>query len=238
MNNNENKGTLTKVLRGLLVIGVIVAVVGVGVYFYFSDVEESPGNKITAGTLDLTIQETATISEGALGAIGSQNCETAQNGIECTVEISNIAPTDTGTIVWVLKNDGSLPGYLTVNAVVDNEQGGDDTEPEQAAYADGANGGQNLDLGDMVTATLTRKIDTNNEETLLGYEENEPSFLGEVQDVLNEETDLDMDSGNTYTYTLVWELPNTNSTFDNLAQGDTSTINLTFTLNQVENQGR
>lgn len=224
MNNNQNKATLKRVLRGLLVVGVIVAVVGVGVYFYFSDVEESPGNKITAGTLDLTVMETATISEGALGRIDSQNCETAQNGIECTVEISNIAPSDTGTIEWTLKNDGSLPGYLTVAADIQSDEGGDPTEPELDAEEDYPG----FTIDKMLTATLL--ID--------GVEANtQTPSLASIDEFLNEEIDKDILATHSRTYTLVWEFPsNDNSTFDNVAQGDFATIDLTFYLDQTKDQ--
>lgn len=245
MNNNQNKATLKRVLRGLLVVGVIVAVVGVGVYFYFSDVEESPGNKITAGTLDLSIQETAEIKSSDWGKINDEEpiCTAADETtgeVTCHVEISNIAPTDTGTIVWTLQNVGDLRGYLTVVAAVSSDNG-TDTEPELTAVGEEGN----LDLSDMVTVILTKQVsgDEGNPDYLVGSKnvENglvEPGLLKQVEDAFNGEDDVPMDESTTSTYTLVWELPNTNSTFDNLAQGDTSTINLTFTLNQVENQGR
>jgi len=41
MGNSVKNATLIRVLRGLVVVGLIVTVVGVGVYFYFSDVETS-----------------------------------------------------------------------------------------------------------------------------------------------------------------------------------------------------
>ncbi len=56
------------------------------------------------------------------------------------------------------------------------------------------------------------------------------------RDKVDTQIDLNMDPEQIYTYTLVWELPNTGSTFDNLAQGDTATIDLTFYLEQVDNQ--
>jgi len=221
MGNSVKNATLIRVLRGLVVVGLIVTVVGVGVYFYFSDVETSPGNKITAGTLDLTIQETAEIKSSDWGKIDTSNCEEVKNGIACSVEISNIAPTDTGTIVWTLKNIGNLKGYLTVDADVTSDNG-TDTEPElTAAEAYGSN----PDLSYMVTTTLSGG----------SIIEPQTASLSEVETKFTQ-IDLNMDPEQIYTYTLVWELPNTGSTFDNLAQGDTSTIDLTFYLEQVTGQ--
>lgn len=223
MGNSVKNATLIRVLRGLVVVGLIVTVVGVGVYFYFSDVETSPGNKITAGTLDLTIQETAEIKTSDWGQITASNCEEVQNGIECYVEISNIAPSDTGTIVWTLTNIGNLKGYLTVDADVTSGNGTDDTEPElTAAEAYGSN----PDLSYMVTTTLSGGSIT----------EPQTASLSEVGTKFNTQNNLDMEPAGEIVYTLVWELPNTGSTFDNLAQGDTSTIDLTFYLEQVTGQ--
>jgi len=222
MGNSVKNATLIRVLRGLVVVGLIVTVVGVGVYFYFSDVETSPGNKITAGTLDLTIQETAEIKSSDWGKIDTSNCEEVKNGIACHVEISHIAPTDTGTIVWTLKNIGDLKGYLTVEADVTSDNG-TDTEPEEAAASEY---GENLTLSYMVTTTLSGGSIT----------EPQTASLSEVETKFDTQIDRPMDPEGEIVYTLVWELPNTGSTFDNLAQGDTSTIDLTFYLEQVAGQ--
>ena len=230
MGNSVKNATLIRLLRGLVVVGLIVTVVGVGVYFYFSDVETSPGNKITAGTLDLTIQETAEIEPiepNDWGRIDNPDtiCTTPDpttGEITCHVEISHVAPTDTGTIVWTLKNIGNLKGYLTVDADVTSDNG-TDTEPElTAAEAYGSN----PDLSYMVTTTLSGGSIT----------EPQTASLSEVETKFDTQIDRPMDPDGEIVYTLAWELPNTGSTFDNLAQGDTATIDLTFYLEQVAGQ--
>ncbi|NHN61157.1 MULTISPECIES: TasA family protein [Halorussus] len=97
-----------KVLGGLGVIGVASAGAGAGTFAYFSDTEESTGNTVSAGTLDLT-------PDGS--------------SVE-TFTVSDVKPTDSGTEAISLSNAGSLPGYLNVGVSLTADEEGQVREPE------------------------------------------------------------------------------------------------------------
>jgi len=48
-----------KVLTAVFVVGLVATMAGAGIYAYFSDTGTSTGNVFTAGTLDITMTETA-----------------------------------------------------------------------------------------------------------------------------------------------------------------------------------
>ena len=59
------------ILVSLLTVGLLASVIGVGTYAYFSDTETSVGNTMTAGTLDLSVNDqnplaTAVVTVGDL----------------------------------------------------------------------------------------------------------------------------------------------------------------------------
>jgi predicted ribosomally synthesized peptide with SipW-like signal peptide len=105
-----------KILVSMMVIGLVAALAGAGLYAYFSDTETSTGNTFTAGTLDLKVD-------------GQDD-----GGTVAYYTLSNMKPGDvTVYYKWVLKNTGSLPGKLSVtfSPITNNENGV--VEPEQAA---------------------------------------------------------------------------------------------------------
>jgi predicted ribosomally synthesized peptide with SipW-like signal peptide len=57
------------ILVSLVTIGLLASVIGVGTYAFFSDTETSSGNTITAGTLDLSVNDLNPLS-GSLITIG------------------------------------------------------------------------------------------------------------------------------------------------------------------------
>jgi predicted ribosomally synthesized peptide with SipW-like signal peptide len=102
-----------KILLSLMVIGLVAALAGAGLYAIFSDTETSTGNTFTAGTLDLKV--------------GGQD----DGGTVAHYTLSNMKPgDDTGYYKWVLKNAGTLPGKVSVTfSVIINYENGQ-TEPE------------------------------------------------------------------------------------------------------------
>ena len=122
-----------KKILGLTVAALLVmGLVGGGTWAYFSDVETSTGNILTAGTLDLT-PDTATI-----WVITYDVTDDVAPGWD-----NSLTPDS-----WTLTNSGTIDGDLTINiGAIDNEDVTRE-EPETDDLADTLNGdlGANLDV--------------------------------------------------------------------------------------------
>jgi predicted ribosomally synthesized peptide with SipW-like signal peptide len=118
----------------ILVAGIFV---GVGTRAIFSDTEKVSVADISAGTLDLKLS-------GADAVV--------------TVDIHNIKPGDTITEVWTLKNDGTLPGILSVefSAITNNDNLCNDPETaaEIAEYGAATGGNGEGELGAYLRAQV------------------------------------------------------------------------------------
>jgi spore coat-associated protein N len=102
--------TRRRILGGIGTIGAASAAAGAGTMAYFSDTEQSTGNTVSAGTLDLNVDSGNTATE--------------------TFSLTNKAPGDTGTATTNLSNVGSLDGYLafSVGDATNHEHGTNDPE--------------------------------------------------------------------------------------------------------------
>jgi len=87
-----------KMLLGMMVIGLVAALAGAGLYAYFSDTETSTGNTFTAGTLDLKVWDGTAWGNDVSGLIILDNMEPGAESDYITVKV---------------KNEGSLPGVLS-----------------------------------------------------------------------------------------------------------------------------
>ena len=110
---------MNKVLASLLMIGMVAAMAGAGTFAYFTDTETSTGNAITAGEIDLTVNDMNPLS----GPV---------------VTINDIKPC--WTELWVKKVVvTNNPGVLTMKIFDIVNDGGDDSyngassEPEYEA---------------------------------------------------------------------------------------------------------
>ena len=130
-----------KKILGLTVAALLVmGLVGGGTWAYFSDPESSTGNVLTAGTLNLI-----PLTEGASTA--TYSVTPGGDGVNGYVTFSSLAPGDTGSITWILYNDSSVSGNLTVSSTITFGDT-DDNEPELAVTVPHANnGGGNGDGG-------------------------------------------------------------------------------------------
>jgi len=100
---------------------LVISMIAVGTFAYFSDQETSTGNTITAGTLNLvplTVgNASATTSYSSVATTGGGD---AVNG---NVVWGNVGPGTTGTEEWVLYNSGSIGGVLSLNAIAPSVTG-------------------------------------------------------------------------------------------------------------------
>ena len=119
-NHNSFKITMNKVFISLIIIGAVGAVATGVTISYFSDTETSSGNTFTAGTLDLKVGD--------------------NDPTDWRFDISDIKPGDSGSEEAVLKNAGSISGYLhiTFNDLLDEENQCVEPEAETANQSESA----------------------------------------------------------------------------------------------------
>ena len=108
----------------MLAIGAMLAValIGGGVYAYFSDTETSSGNGATAGTLDLVLND----------------------NVAKVMSFSNVKPGDSGADNFKVRNAGSINGDLTVD--ISNIVNGPGTTPEPEPLPDNGELGANMNV--------------------------------------------------------------------------------------------
>jgi predicted ribosomally synthesized peptide with SipW-like signal peptide len=128
----------------MMVIGLVAALAGAGLYAYFNDTETAGQNTFTAGTLDLKVwdgdswEDNPTYNNVAewYGPTG---------WVWVSVNFSNVKPGDEFNLHWKLKNMGTLPGNLLieVTSIMNYENGRN--EPE--ASVDSTSGDLEGELG-------------------------------------------------------------------------------------------
>ena len=220
-----------KIIISFMAIGLVLALIGGGTWAYFSDTETSTGNTFTAGTLNLVPSTSGT------GPVGKYAVTAGGDGINGNVVFSNIGPGDLGSITWTLQNTGTLAGNLTMASVATFSENGTN-EPESAAIA--SNGGVDLGLGDLMGVRLKCGV-----TYILGDASNYVPFSS-LAAVLNAQNQSLAASGS-LTYALEWQIATdvkgagVDGKFgtaddvqvdDNIIQGDTGTVDITFTLTQ------
>ena len=67
---------IRSILGSILVIAVVIALMTVGTKSYFSDIETSPGNTFTAGTIDLTVNGKNPLEEAVVTIQDMKPCKT------------------------------------------------------------------------------------------------------------------------------------------------------------------
>lgn len=225
-----------------------VSMASAGVWAYFSDTE-STGGAIIAGTLDMVPTVIGT------GPSGKYTVTTGGNNNGGKVVFQNICPGDSGTITWVLTNDGSLPGTLTTNSTLAFSENGVPTEIEVAPPGTN-NADGNGDLDEFVGVTLQRGAGTDQTTAeaafsyLLGDGTNYVPLSGlkaELDDAVGQTLAAKDGSTDTIVYKLSWSIATEimgagpDGKFgtgddvqvnDNIIQTDTAQIDIFFTLNQ------
>lgn len=104
----------------VLVIGVAAAMLGVGTFAYFSDIEKSEGNKFIVGTVDI--------------AVDGENPWT--HSYEVSVDGDTLLkPCEKGWITFVIKNVGDNPVNVWKHLEVTDCNGGEPRYPTDAPVA-------------------------------------------------------------------------------------------------------
>jgi predicted ribosomally synthesized peptide with SipW-like signal peptide len=247
---------MKKILISLMTIAMVGALVGGGVFAYFSDVETSTGNTFTAGTLNLVPATSGT------GPVGKYTPTAGGDGINGNVVFTTLAPADSGTITWTLTNNGNLAGTLTIASTATFSDVSAN-EPENAVtvpHANNAGTGEFTlggDLDEFVGVKLQRGVGTDQATAIaafayiLGGADYYATF-SDLEAVLDAQSQaMAADSGNdTIVYRLTWNIasdilgPGPNGTLgeatgnddvaadDNIIQSDSATVDITFTLTQ------
>jgi predicted ribosomally synthesized peptide with SipW-like signal peptide len=205
---------------------LIISIVAVGTFAYFSDTAASTGNTWTAGTLVL--------SEVTLGASGNTTftgTPISTGGINGNVQFGPVVPGSSGTITWTLSNTGNVPGKLTlVSATTFNDTA--TNAPKTAALAalaisDPLAWGTPWDLSKEMMVWVTR-FDGTTTTDILGSTGTYVAMSG-LQAALNLEVSKTITIGTPMVYVIHWQVP---TTVGNEIQGDTAQLDITFTLNQ------
>ena len=220
-----------KILFSIMTIALVGALIGGGIYAYFSDVETSTGNTFTAGTLNLKV--------------GDDDPTTV------SINITDVKPTDTGTAAtWLTKNIGSISGTLDVSigSIVNNEN--TLTEPESAA-GDATGGATEGELGSLLKVAIWLDVDESSTWnsgdialqsdgttlTSTGVESLPYDYLdnygGDIHTSLITMTADDSGAGGTDEFQFMIDYDFPTDANDNQAQSDSAVFDVTFTLNQA-----
>ncbi len=202
---------MKRILYSVLSIAALAVLVGGATFAYFSDTETSNGNTFTAGTLDLLVD-------------GSNNNVVKFN-------VTNMRPGNQPKASYLLHNNGTLKGYLDLEniSVTNNENSCVEPEVEAGDTTCGTVG--DGELQDVVNLRLFIDyggdgwISTGDKVFYNGKVKNLPSHF-ELDESMNAGTDLHIVALFDW-----WSTPN-----DDLAQGDTFSLDMTFELAQTAAQ--
>ncbi len=199
----------TKILVSLLIIGLTaMAVGGAMTGAFFSDTEESTGNTFTAGTLNLQVGTSDATTYG--------------------FTFSDVAPGDTKTTETTIKNTGSIDaGTMSVAWTVTDSEPTGDTEPESVAESE--LGGNTYDISTMTEVVITYgTVDlTSDVESTCVTTTNGTLLLSELNGCTYDFGSLSAETFKDLEMKLILD-----SGTGNEYQGDQSTVEMTFNLEQ------
>jgi len=198
---SDNKMEINKkVLASIFIIGLLAFGLGYGTYSYFSDTETSTGNTFTAGTLDLKV-------------------DGADNPLPTYFTVSNVKPSDSGSVVIALSNAGSIDGTAKIHIKDVTNTEGENPEPETDKTEPG-------DLGGVLLMRI--QYDANNDgdyddagETIITDEINDLNCVLYTLGPLG--------AGASRNLKISWSVP---TTVGNAIMGDIVTFNIEFSLEQ------
>jgi spore coat-associated protein N len=216
---------MRKILGLTLAAMLVLALAGIGTWAFFSDVESSSGNILTAGSLDLTIDG------------GNSDVQLL------TSSIGNIVPGDSGNASCVLANVGTIAAELdiailnltndTVTTVdCEDDDGTDDggdlgEEVDMVLWIDADESGDFSD-GDIElnhTGANAYNASTNTTLDMVAID----NYDGVSWDAAFASLDENGGTNPAVTFKLDWDLPDAT---DNSIMTDTVTFDIEFTLEQ------
>ena len=204
---------MKRILKSLITIAAVATIAIASTNAYFSDTETSIGNTFSAGTLDLNVDGGDT------------------NVVKFTVD--NMRPGNQPKGSWTLANVGSLNGYLDLESIslTDTENGCLNPEVTAGDVTCGAPGVGDGELGDVVNLRLF--VDRNGDGWIsvgdtVFYNGPASAVAGNYE--LNEPINA---GGSTKIVAILdwWSTPS-----DNLAQGDSMQLDISFELAQTTGQ--
>ena len=212
-----------KKILGLTVAAMLVmGLVGGGTWAFFSDPEQSTGNTLGAGTLDLSL-------DGADAAV-------------TTLSVATAYPGDSGNGTTVLKNDGSLAAELEIEfSAITNTESVGSTEYESDVIGGGGVG----ELGGQATFAFFIDIDESSawNTSDIGLKSDNTTYVNGGATPLDYQT-LDSYDSNLWddvysgtmaaadqdNFIIMYQVP---TSANNTIQGDSLSVNITFTLEQA-----
>jgi predicted ribosomally synthesized peptide with SipW-like signal peptide len=203
---------------------LIISIVAVGTFAYFSDTAVSTGNTFTAGTLILS-----EVSTGS--AVNNSYVVTPAGGINGSVQFGltdPVKPGSSGTITWTLTNGGNVAGTLTMATTTSFTENPSPNTPQIAAWAGPAG---HVGLSEDLQVWVTRTVDSTTTNVLGatgGYVSMGPTTAG-LATALSSETQS-LVTGHPWVYVLNWKVLDTTG---NEIQGDSASLSIIFTLNQT-----
>jgi len=226
--NHEEK-KMKALLVSIIVVSLMGALVGVGLFAYFNDTETSPNNTFTAGIVDLELDK-----DGSY-----------YNGVNCQLfNVTGMHPGDTVEETLSLHvTEASNPGILekmtlTVVADSDNDGGSKPPMPALEDYCDGiiGNGLDGTADGDLDTF-LSVKLWWDDGDNI--HQPAEPYIWQGMASFLTANPgyviDLDYPINQGTQYYMGWELHFDDATGDaeNIAMTDKWVVDAVFLLKQV-----
>ena len=202
-----------KILKSLVIVVAMAALAVGATNAYFSDSVTSNGNSFASGTLELNVDSGRT------------------NVVKFNVP--NMVPGNQPKGSWLVANVGSINGYLDLEnvAVSDQENGCNGAEVAAGdVTCDNPGAGQG-ELDQLVNLRLF--VDRDGDGWIGGGDT--VFYNGPVSGVAgNYELNELINTGNNTTITAILDWHSTPN--DNLAQGDSMTLDLTFELAQTAGQ--
>lgn len=181
MSDDNSKLTRRRVLGGLATVGAAGAIGGAGTMAYFSDTEESTGNSVSAGTMDLNIN-------------GDDSAVT-------TLDVADKAPGDSGSESHSISNSGTVDGVVDVLFSSASNNEGDTSDAEGDTSSPG-------DLGGVleVDVYLDDDGDTSStgDQTVAGSGTFDSVFDGSEADANHP-----LPAGGSSNLVIEWEIPTT-----------------------------
>jgi predicted ribosomally synthesized peptide with SipW-like signal peptide len=215
-------GPLTgqKVLVSAMLLALVASLVGAGLAALFRDVERSSRNTFTAGTLDLSIDGGNPLASAKLS-------------------VSNLRPGDERRLVWQLCNRGTLDGYVDLQDITVTSYENGCLEPELDAEdaTCGSPGQGEGELQDLIGLDLFWDYDCDgsydpDERRIYQQSEGPAGDIGSSYD-----EDEPLEPGNCICIAARFEWsPAASYGDDNLGQGDSMELILTFQLSQEAGQ--